>query len=754
MTADPKHSHPSPDDFPMTVRHAALAEAHGNGYAGPPGMVVAHGPQDPVAMIKPYLHALRRRSVLAFGLALMAVTIVGPLVWYLVPVTFTAEHYLRVSPQVRQIVFDASGPGRRTDFALYRNTQEQLIRSPFVMFAALRDPAIGRLRIIRELEAKREDPVMWLQRNIRVVFPGGSEIMRVSLTGDDPHEVTQLVLAVVNAYLREVVYDESQENRRRLNDLDRLFAQKQTEIREERTELRKRAEKLGAAESETLTFKAQRTLEEYAALRQQQMRVQFELLRAQGELAAQHGSLELLDGADVSDVVVAMYTRNDPESQQLAERIATFQKMIEYEQQAVVPGAAQHHLERRQRDLAALQERFMEHQSQMRQELAFQRRASVEDYLARLERTIRTLEEQEKKIGVEVDRVREEAERLGTSSIDIEMMRVNIANMERILGEIASEREKLRVEVDTEPRVTELMRAREPTMADANRRVPLAVLASVFAFGLPLLCVAWWDTRSHRINEAEEVSKGLGLTVLGSVPVIPQRVIARIHSPSRRNQEWQARLTEAVDGIMARLLRKANTHDTRTVLVTSSISGEGKTTLATQLAMSLARNGHRTVLVDFDLRRPTLNQVFGLGVEPGISELLRSEAELSEAVKEAGNRLAFLPAGRWDRAAMAALTNGAAEHVLRELRGEYDFVVIDSSPILPVADTRFVSQHVDLVVLSVMRDHSSAPKMQAACEILSAFGAKHVETVVIGSGWNRYYYEEDSLQYQHPEAVA
>ncbi|MFW5693140.1 MAG: hypothetical protein ACOCWL_02895 [Thermoguttaceae bacterium] len=79
-------------------------------------------------------------------------------------------------------------------------------------------------------------------------------------------------------------------------------------------------------------------------------------------------------------------------------------------------------------------------------------------------------------------------------------------------------------------------------------------------------------------------------------------------------------------------------------------------------------------------------------------------------------------------------------------------MVIDSSPILPVADTRFVSQHVDLVVLSVMRDHSSAPKMQAACEILAAFGAKHVETVVIGSGWNPYYYE-DSLQY-HPEAVA
>ncbi len=701
-------------------------------------------------MIKPYLHALRRRSVLAFGLALLAVTMVAPLVWYMVPSTYTAEHYLRVSPQVRQIVFDASGPGRRTDFGLYRNTQEQLIRSPFVILEALRDPAVGQLKTIRELESNREDPVAWLQRNIRVAFPGGSEIMRVSLSGQDPQEVTQLVLAVVNAYLREVVHVEQQENRRRLDDLDRLFAQRETDLRAERGELRKLAEQLGAAESDTLTFKAERTLEEYAALRQQQMRVQFELLRTQGELAAQQGSLERLDETQVSDVMLAMYAKDDSSSRQLADQLAHIQKMYEYEKEAVVPGAAQHHIERRQRNLATLEEQYTEQQKQLREELMYHRRASVEDYLGRLERTIRTLEEQEKIIAAEVDRVREEAERLGTSSIDIEMMRVNITNMERILGEIASEREKLRVEVNTEARVTELIPAREPVSADANRRIPLAVLSGLFAFGLPLFCVAWWDARSRRINEAEEVSRELGLTVLGAVPVIPHRVISQLNSPSKRHEEWQNRLTEAVDGIMARLLRKAATEDMRTVLVTSAISGEGKTTFATQTAMSLARNGHRTMLVDFDLRRPTLHQVFDLGIEPGICEILRGECELTGAVQEAGNRLSFLPAGRWDRKAMAALTNGAAEHLLRELRGDYDFVILDSSPILPVADTRFVSQHVDLVVLSVRRDHSSAPKMRAACEILAAFGAKHVETVVIGPGGSPYYYD----YYYHYGAIA
>ncbi|MDZ7617803.1 MAG: hypothetical protein U1E05_12415, partial [Patescibacteria group bacterium] len=149
--------------------------------------------------------------------------------------------------------------------------------------------------------------------------------------------------------------------------------------------------------------------------------------------------------------------------------------------------------------------------------------------------------------------------------------------------------------------------------------------------------------------------------------------------------------------------------------------------------------------VDFDMRHPSLNQVFGVDIEPGFSEVVRGECELEDAMKEVSNRLSFLSAGTWDRSVMASMTGGAAEQILRELRAEYDFVIIDSSPILPVADTRFVSQHVDLVIMSVLRDQSCAPKIEAACEILAAFGAKRVETVVIGPGESRYehyYYTE------------
>ena len=76
--------------------------------------------------------------------------------------------------------------------------------------------------------------------------------------------------------------------------------------------------------------------------------------------------------------------------------------------------------------------------------------------------------------------------------------------------------------------------------------------------------------------------------------------------------------------------------------------------------------------------------------------------------------------------------------MFQQLRDAYEFVVIDTSPLLPVADARFVSQHVDTVVLSVLRDISQAPKIQAACEILAAFGVPSVEAVVTGPSYNLY----------------
>ena len=308
------------------------------------------------------------------------------------------------------------------------------------------------------------------------------------------------------------------------------------------------------------------------------------------------------------------------------------------------------------------------------------------------------------------------------------------------MSSLAAEREKLRVEVHSTPRITAPFGRAEPPELPSNElvRIALTILAMLAGFCAPAVAVALWDARAKRINNADDVSRRLRLSVIGWMPLIPARVIRRLGSPSRRNRTWHMRLTESVDGIAARVLRKAETEQCRVIMVSSAAGGEGKTTLATQLAMSLARAGRRTVLVDFDLRRPAFDEVFGLPLEPGVCEVLRQKDAVSAFVHQAADNLAVVTAGRWDRSALASLSNGAAAAMFKQLREDYDFVVVDTSPILPVADARFVSQHVDSVVLSVFRDISEAPKIEAACEILAAFGVNTLEAVVTGPNNNMY----------------
>ncbi len=223
------------------------------------------------------------------------------------------------------------------------------------------------------------------------------------------------------------------------------------------------------------------------------------------------------------------------------------------------------------------------------------------------------------------------------------------------------------------------------------------------------------------------------MSVMGALPFIPAGVMRRLGSSTRRSQIWKMRYTEAVDGVVARLLRNAECDQTRVILVTSAASGEGKTWLATQLAMGLARAQRRTVLVDFDLRQPALDGALGLPLGPGVCEALRGQGDITQMVQPTETEyLSVVTAGNWGRQVLPMLANGGVATLLQRLRESFDFVVLDSSPLLPIVDTRLVCQHVDAVVLSVLRDVSEADKVLAAQEMLDAFGVSKVEAVVTG----------------------
>jgi capsular exopolysaccharide synthesis family protein len=243
------------------------------------------------------------------------------------------------------------------------------------------------------------------------------------------------------------------------------------------------------------------------------------------------------------------------------------------------------------------------------------------------------------------------------------------------------------------------------------------------------------------VDTGDEVVQGLGIRIIGALPRLPNRVRRPGGSVSMSNRDryWQQLLTESIDATRTMLLHTAEAEGLSVVMITSAVGGEGKTSLSSHLATSLARAGRRTLLVDCDLRRPTVHRLFDVPLEPGFSEVLRGDATPEAAtLTSTASGLALMPAGRCDPRSLEALSQNQAAAIFSQLKQQYDFVIIDTSPVLPVSDTLLVARHVDGVLFSIMRDVSRMPMVYAAYQRLAGVGIRPLGAVVCGA--RREYY--------------
>jgi len=199
-----------------------------------------------------------------------------------------ASAILRIARAEKPIAFqmDTAASTDRDRFEIYKATQQQLVVSHFVLLAALRNPNVAKLPVIRR-EQERGDPVHWLQRHLCVHFPGKAELMEVSIALGDPQEAVTLVNAVVNAYLQEVVNAELDQCRQRLAELDRAVGEMERDIRMKREALKKLAAELGTSDTGTPSPKQKLLLEDLESARQESFHMKSELRHMKAELAAQ-----------------------------------------------------------------------------------------------------------------------------------------------------------------------------------------------------------------------------------------------------------------------------------------------------------------------------------------------------------------------------------------------------------------------------------------------------------------------------------
>ena len=203
-------------------------------------------------------------------------------------------------------------------------------------------------------------------------------------------------------------------------------------------------------------------------------------------------------------------------------------------------------------------------------------------------------------------------------------------------------------------------------------------------------------------------------------------------------------LVEQFRRLAATLHQAHRTQGLRSVMVTSAEPSDGKTMTAINLALVLAESyRYRVLLIDADLRRPSISNVVELAEGSGLSEALRSTAPQKLALAQLGPRLTLLPAGRPTMNSIEALVSPRMRQILEEASAKFDWVIMDAPPIGPTADARLLSQMAGGTLFVIRAEKSQYPEVQRAIDMV---GRDQILGVVLNDvstkpSDNYYYYQ-------------
>jgi polysaccharide biosynthesis transport protein len=706
---------------------------YGGGMMASGGMPWSFGPMRPEILtatptFSNLMHALRRRLWLATFSALVLGGLLGYAAWRLMPTKFESMAVLQVKITA-PVVWNQHSEGE-ADFVTYKANTASIVKAGFVLNKALDDRTVRDLQLVKD---HGTDAVAWLHDSLVIKNDPGSELIQVSLLNEDPQGLPEIVNAVVNAYQHEVVEKGRTEKLVRKDQLDKKFRAYQTTVLDKERKLFELNTLVGTTDAETAKVRIRIELADLESLMQSRSEAQ----KAIGELKMKIALLKVMiagaNNGQVPEDKIEDAIARDPQIIQAQNDLNALQRE-EREIRRVVKNPNNDPSMVRIRDaIRVVQQSMEEMRNTDRQKLIDSIKRDNDQggsSMKSLEVQQSLYQEQFDNTAKQIADKAESVQKLEKFNGDADQLRTEISQLQTIVNEMGNTLTQWAVELDAPERVT----IREPAGAaravEPYKQYAMAGFGGLLGFGLALAGATFYEFFSRRLNSATDVAEGLGIRVMGDLPALRRR---RMALRARSRKAVHGLVAESINSIRAALVRNSEPGSCNVYLVTSAAEQEGKTTVASQLAASLARSGRRTLLVDCDLRHPGAHLVFGVPNEYGFSELLRGEVHVDDAIRPTpADNLWMITAGRCCAQAVLMLGKDALGDIFSQLESRFDFVVIDAGPVLKVADPMLLGQYVDGAILSVLRDVSQIHKVYEASERLKLAGVKVVGAVING----------------------
>jgi tyrosine-protein kinase len=268
----------------------------------------------------------------------------------------------------------------------------------------------------------------------------------------------------------------------------------------------------------------------------------------------------------------------------------------------------------------------------------------------------------------------------------------------------------------------------EPAQPPADLITPRPVLyivvgleiGLVLGLGAALLRHAL-DSRIRRRGQLEEILRAPVLGIVGRDSNIPSQPLVY-----GRNAELAEAFRQLRTNIQFMIINRGR----KVILATSATSGQGRSVTICNLGFTLAETGLRVLILDADLRRPSIAKSLRIDASIGLTDVLVHRNSIDEAIRPVGPTLDVLPAGMIPPNPSELLGSDRMTSLLATLRERYDAVLIDTAPVLPVTDAAVLAQRVDGVILVVRHGHARVPEIRATNDALQAVSGRILGSVL------------------------
>jgi len=343
------------------------------------------------------------------------------------------------------------------------------------------------------------------------------------------------------------------------------------------------------------------------------------------------------------------------------------------------------------------------------------------------------------------------------ASPEASSLAARISAEEQTYSMLLSQYEKARVEAMLRANSISSVEPAVPPVAPSQPNVKLnVVLAGIVGLvggvGLAFLFEALTPT----IYSAEQLARLTSIKLIGRIPKLKVRHLLRVRDRLLAMDPDAAPASEAFRALGASILARHTSPSPRVVLISSAEPEAGKSTVATNLSIALARSGHQVIIVDGDQRRPCLHRVYRVPQAPGLADVLQEHGSADRCLHATSfPGLRVLPAGAAQGDQPLSYHSTVLPDNVNRLSAQADVVIWDSAPVLAAGDTALLAPLADLVLLVVAEDQTTSRQLKLAVEQLQQLGCKELGIVynkTADTDYGYYQYYRSGLRVRQKQA--